>query len=304
MTDYHQILGVPRSASEEDIKNAYRKLARTHHPDKGGSNELFQKIQEAYEVLSNPEKSQDTFIHHFHQTPLLKKQDHFYDVKLSLEEVYFGCTKKLRIKRTIRCQKCTSRCYHCNGQGIITKNVQLGPFLQTLQQSCGSCQGKGWQSDSPCTTNCSNGFTVEDKVHEIVIERSVQPGKKYVFNNWGEQAIKENELPGNLVITVHQEPHTFFKRDFLKQPMDLTYDVHVTLLESIIGTEIVIPHFDGPLPLDTSGFGIINPFKQYTIFNKGLVPCGNLHLRFNIKYPDNQALTKEQKEMLKKCLGT
>jgi molecular chaperone DnaJ len=304
MTDYHQILGVPRSASEDEIRSAYRKLARTHHPDKGGSKEHFQKIQEAYEVLSNPEKTQDVFSHHYFQQRL-RKQDHFYDIRLSLEEVYFGCTKKLKIKRTVRCHKCTSRCYHCHGQGIITKNFQLGPFMQTLQQSCGSCQGKGWQSDSPCTTHCSNGFTVEDKVHEIVIERGVQPGKKYVFNDWGEQAIKENELPGNLIVTVHQEPHTLFKRDFLKQPMDLVYDVHITLLESIIGKGIVIPHFDGPLPLDTSGFGIINPFKQYTIFNKGLVPNGNLHLRFIINYPDTppHTLSKEQKDTLRQCLG-
>jgi curved DNA-binding protein len=51
--DYYQILGVGRSASEEEIKRAYRRLASQHHPDKGGDKERFQEIEEAYRVLSN-----------------------------------------------------------------------------------------------------------------------------------------------------------------------------------------------------------------------------------------------------------
>lgn len=51
--DYYKILGVPRGASEEEIKKAYRKLAMTHHPDRGGDEETFKKIKEAYEKLTN-----------------------------------------------------------------------------------------------------------------------------------------------------------------------------------------------------------------------------------------------------------
>ena len=57
--DYYAILGVPRTASEDEIKKAFRKLARVHHPDvsrdKKGSEEKFKEINEAYEVLGNPE---------------------------------------------------------------------------------------------------------------------------------------------------------------------------------------------------------------------------------------------------------
>ena len=51
--DYYSILGVDKSASAQDIKQAYRKLASKHHPDKGGDGKLFQKIQEAYDTLGN-----------------------------------------------------------------------------------------------------------------------------------------------------------------------------------------------------------------------------------------------------------
>lgn len=56
MTDYYKILGVDKSASPDDIKSAYRRLASKMHPDKGGSTEDFQKLEEAYRILSDPEK--------------------------------------------------------------------------------------------------------------------------------------------------------------------------------------------------------------------------------------------------------
>jgi len=57
--DYYQILGINKSASPEDIKKAFRKLAHEHHPDKKGGNEgKFKEINEAYQVLGNPDKRQ------------------------------------------------------------------------------------------------------------------------------------------------------------------------------------------------------------------------------------------------------
>ena len=56
MKDYYAILGVSREASQEEIKKAYRKLALKTHPDRGGDEEEFKAISEAYDVLSDPEK--------------------------------------------------------------------------------------------------------------------------------------------------------------------------------------------------------------------------------------------------------
>lgn len=54
--DYYSILGVSRSSSEQEIKQAYKRLAMKHHPDRGGDSSTFQKIQEAYQILSDPKK--------------------------------------------------------------------------------------------------------------------------------------------------------------------------------------------------------------------------------------------------------
>lgn len=56
--NYYNILGVPREASQEDIKNSYRKLAMKHHPDRGGDQQKFTEIQQAYDTLSDPQKRQ------------------------------------------------------------------------------------------------------------------------------------------------------------------------------------------------------------------------------------------------------
>lgn len=56
MKNYFDILGVDRNADQDTIKKAYRRLAMQHHPDRGGSQEKFQEIQEAYDILSDPEK--------------------------------------------------------------------------------------------------------------------------------------------------------------------------------------------------------------------------------------------------------
>ena len=73
MADAYQTLGVPKGASNEEIKKAYRKLASQHHPDKGGNTQRFQEIQSAYETLSDPNKraqhDNPNPFHHTHASP-------------------------------------------------------------------------------------------------------------------------------------------------------------------------------------------------------------------------------------------
>jgi DnaJ-class molecular chaperone len=80
MKDHYSTLGVNRNASESEIKRAYRKLASQHHPDKGGSTEQFQAIEEAYRVLSDPTSRQE------YDNP--RPQPHFGSAAFNLDEIF------------------------------------------------------------------------------------------------------------------------------------------------------------------------------------------------------------------------
>lgn len=143
--DYYEVLGVARSASADEIKSAYRKLARTYHPDvnkDAGAEERFKEIAEAYEVLSNEEKraAYDRFGHAGTQGGFSGFSGGFGDfssifedlftgmgmgstgrrtargprrgadlrvgIALTFEEAVFGCEKEIDVPRAETCQRC------------------------------------------------------------------------------------------------------------------------------------------------------------------------------------------------------
>ena len=308
MSDYYNILGVSKESSSDDIKNAYRRLARTNHPDKGGDKDKFQKIHEAYETLSDTNKknaydNKDNindsfgfggfdhpfFKHHMRQEQqFVKKNDHVYNCKISLQEVFNGVTKKFRVHRNKFCKDCIINCLKCNGKGVITQHVQLGPFTQIIKNTCNQCNGscKSNNKDKVCTTCNSSGNIQEEKLFEIQITPGIKNKERFIFEEWGEQPIKDNELPGSFIVIINIEDHEYFTRS----NMDLLCKINVTFKETMIGKDIVIPHFSGNININTLGFGIINPNKEYMIHNKGLVDkdgkSGNLRIKFIIEYPE------------------
>jgi curved DNA-binding protein len=121
--DYYAVLGVPKTATPDEIKKAYRKLASQHHPDKGGDKTMFQQVQEAYSVLSDPDKRvqydnpapqgwpgsftvnaagfdiNDIFSQIFNQPHMHRPSRQVFrtSVNVSLKEAYYGGSKILEI---------------------------------------------------------------------------------------------------------------------------------------------------------------------------------------------------------------
>jgi len=156
-THYYQALGVTHTATENEIRTAYKRLALLYHPDRNqddsDAGEKFKKIGEAYEILkdtqkrtlydthgkqgldqSNNEKTsaEDVFSAFFgggfSKEP--KPRDTVIDLKLSLEQAYNGCTTRLRVPLDRKCHSCSSTglrpgsrlrtCWQCDGLGFTS----------------------------------------------------------------------------------------------------------------------------------------------------------------------------------------
>lgn len=100
MMDYYNILGVNKSASQQEIKSAYKKLAMQHHPDRGGDNHTFSQINTAYDTLKDTNKRfmydhqqnapKQTFNQHTGRRTRFTNENILISVKITLEDVLFG----------------------------------------------------------------------------------------------------------------------------------------------------------------------------------------------------------------------
>ncbi|MES1922805.1 hypothetical protein MHBO_004328 [Bonamia ostreae] len=126
--ELYNTLGVGKNATNSEIKKAYRQLAKKHHPDKGGDENQFKKIQLAFEVLNDKEKriiydkygeaglrneaesSGMTDIFDLFggrgRNRVRKGKDSAFDLNVTLEDIYNQSTKKLKFSKNAICEKC------------------------------------------------------------------------------------------------------------------------------------------------------------------------------------------------------
>jgi DnaJ-class molecular chaperone len=310
MKDYYAILEIPRNASEDDIKRAYKKSALKFHPDKGGDPERFKEISEAYQILQDPQKKaaydrgeefqehhnpfeHNSFFQNFFNHAMggmggmgpmggmgvHKRSNHQHQITIDLRDVHTGLEKNMKINIKKPCFDCKKPCPHCDGRGMIF--IRHGPIQ--MQQSCNACRSCGLiDSKNPNCTRCKGSCYInEDQICKIVIEKGVANGSFIKLDGLGEQPQKRGEIPGDLIFQINVKTHPFFNRD----NNDIVYTLAISFKESIVGKNITVPHFDGDIPIYTGNFGVINPNQAYRLKGKGLAGRGDLVLLFNIDYP-------------------
>ena len=308
MADPYSMLGLDNSASAEDIKKAYRKLVLKNHPDKGGNPEVFKKIQGAYDILSDPEKRQnfdrygtadgpppqmnmnDIFSQMFNgggpappRGPV-RRADHAHEIKISFEESYKGTTRNLKIQLNKSCFECLVKCPKCNGAGSY--NMQMGPMA--FRQPCPECQGHGSRRKG-----CPNCGKIERLNLELKLPAGISDGTVIKKHGLGEQPVRPGEEPGDLHLKIRVSDHSVF----LRQGDDLIFMTKITFEESVNGKKMEIPHFDGPIEIDTADWGVLDPREDYIIPNKGFKEKGRLRVTFDIQYPNARLkYTLTQKE--------
>jgi len=331
MSNYYEMLEINVTATSEEIKQSYRRLAIKHHPDKGGDKDIFQKIQTSYETLSDESKRRiydmTLNMNKFHAIPpqfnnghvfpfnifhfanernlnqIHKKADELFECVITLEEVFSGCIKNLHVKRKSKCDNCCIKCYSCDGKGLKNNNqrIQIGSFIHINNFMCGDCYGNGILRKLECNSCTNSGISLKEKHIDLIIPKGVQDGRQYVFEEWGEQALKENERSGDLIVKIKIMKHEIFER----RNLDLYFESDITLKECIIGKNVFIPYFNEPFSIETKDIEVIIPNKEYVIIGKGLSDengnKGVLVMKFNVKYKEIK-LTDEQIEKIQKVL--
>jgi len=321
--DPYAVLGIPREAQDADVKKAYRKLAREHHPDKGGDAEKFKKVQEAYEVLSDPQKRQnydqwgsaegnpngfppggfnpaDIFGQMFGggfgapRGPV-RRANHEHELKITLEDAYRGLTKNFKIALSKPCWTCQKKCPQCNGRGQV--QIQMGPMA--FAQPCPACQGGGVHGAGCQECNFRSKKT-ENLNLELKIPKGIQSGNTLTAHGLGEQARTREEESGDLIFHIKIQDHP----ELLRQGDDLVWHTKIDFVDSVNGKIIHAPHFDGPIRIDTADWGVLDPREDYVIPGKGFgtegtTSRGRYRVAFNVVYPP--ASTKFKIDKVVEC---
>lgn len=296
--DPYASLGIQKGASDDEVKKAYRKLAMKHHPDKGGDPEQFKKVQGAYDILSDPQKKQnfdqfgttdgppqnpfgDMFSQMFGggfggpRGPI-RRANHDHEIRISLEDSFRGLSKNLKISLGKWCMTCVTNCPQCGGRGQV--HIQMGPMV--IQQPCPACQGQG-KFRTGCPTCNGKKKTVEQLNLELKIPAGVVDGATLIGHGLGEQVHGTNEEPGDIVFHIKVQPHP----ELMRQGSDIIWQTKISFEDSVNGKKLAIPHFDGPISIDTADWGVLDPREDYIIPGKGFVQGGKLRVQFNIIYP-------------------
>lgn len=293
--DYYKILGINKDAGESDIKSAYRKLARKYHPDLNPNdkeaNKKFQQINEANEVLSDPEKR--------------KKYDtHGSDWKHAEE------FEKARQSQ--------SRQPNDAGGGYSFSDSEYGGdvsdfFSSMFGQSAGSRSGRqakfrGEDYNAELHLNLEDAYTthkqtmtVNGKNIRITIPAGVENGQVIKLKGHGGPGINGGP-DGDLYITFVIADHPKFKR----AGNDLYAAVDIDLYTAILGGEIMLDTLSGKIKLKVNpetqnGTRIRLKGKGFPVYkNEG--QFGDLYVTYSVKIPVN--LTEKQRELFKELAAS
>lgn len=319
-TRYYELLGVPKNATPDELKKAHRKLALKLHPDKGGDPDKFKEINEAYDVLKDPQKRE---IYDQYGEEAIKEgmgggpggggaamdifdllsggagrrgprerrsEDVVHRLNVSLEELYNGTTKKLSLSRNMPCSTCSGsgtksgrkyECNTCNGTGIQTHLRPLGPgMMQQIQSRCSACSGSGHSTPAGDKCTACQGKCLISD--KGTFEVHIEKGMKSgsKITLRGEAGCSEPGLQPGDVVLVVQQKEHDV---FQRAHADLVFEKKLTLAEALCGTSFLIKQLDGRLLKVTTAPGqVIKPGSFQCIQEEGMPVHGRSYLKGNM----------------------
>ena len=353
--DYYEVLGVAKTALEDEIKKAYRKIAIKYHPDRNPGDkeaeEKFKEAAEAYDVLHDPQKRQqydqfgfngpmggsgfggfggasmnmddifsmfgDIFGGHGFggfsgsggraRAQQQRGGDLRLKVRLTLEEINKGVTKKFKVRKDIECAHChgsgaeagsgKETCPTCHGSGVITHTTQSIFGMMQTQGVCPTCHGQGEVIKNKCHECGGTGVVKGEEVVEIKIPAGVAEGM--VVNVPGKGNAGPNSgISGDIQVFIEEEASDTFIRD----GNDLIYNLLLDFPTAALGGEIEIPTIEGT-KLKVKIENGTQPGKTLRLRGKGLPTVqgygsgrGDLVVNISVYVP--KTLSRDEKQAL------
>ena len=340
MTDFYEVLGVQRDASTDEIKKAYRKLARTYHPDIAGEAgaERFKEVTEAHEMLSDPEKRRmydaggsamggdgagfafrDIFETFFGAAgggsargPVSRArrgQDSLLKVDLEFAEEAFGVHKELTFDTAVTCGTCHGSCAR---PGTAPTQCQVCGGRGSVQRVARSFLGNVMTAQR-CDACQGYGSTIPEPCTDCSGEGRVRTRRTLgvdipagVEDGVRIKLTAQGEVgpgggpAGDLYVEVRELPHAVFTR----RGDDLHCTASLPMTAAALGTVLVVETLDGSEEVDvapgTQGDHVV------TLKNKGMGHLrshgrGDLHVHLDVEVPTK--LDERQEQLLRELAG-
>jgi molecular chaperone DnaJ len=171
-------------------------------------------------------------------------------VPLTMEEIYDGVTKKIKMSRYQTCESCDGNgavgsegyrtCSNCNGSGEIRRQAGGGFFQQIMVSPCPTCQGEGRVVSAACSSCHGEGRQEVNEVLEVRIPGGISEGMQITMRGKG-NAGKRGGTPGDLIVLVEETPHDDFERD----NENVIYELWLNFADAALGTSVEVPTLSG-----------------------------------------------------------
>jgi molecular chaperone DnaJ len=341
--DPYKTLGVDQKASDEDVKKAYRKLARRYHPDRNAGDkqaeERFKEVQEAYSILSDPEKRRaydsgggifgsgfdpgafrtgfggvgDILSDLFgggrgpgRATRPERGRDLEIEVHISFDQAMEGAQVPVSVPLSAPCTTCRGTGAKPGTSPQICsrchgRGVEAeSQGLFSISQPCRQCGGTGTEIKEPCTTCGGTGRTRQVKRYRVNIPAGVRDGSRVRLAGKGEAGPRGGP-PGDLFVVTRVGQSAIFER----KGDHLEVEVPITIPEAIRGATIEVPTLSGTkrirVPPGTQ-HGTVQRLRGEGPPRLSGRGRGDIHYRFVVDVP--RSLSREQREVVDELAAT
>jgi molecular chaperone DnaJ len=338
--DFYEVLGVSRTASGEEVRTAFKRLAMEFHPDRNPGNqaaeERFKEVAEAYDVLSDPEKRTryDHFGHgqqgfdpfsgfggaatindifgeifgevfgaHRRGQRRSRGADLRYNLELDLEQAAFGATSRIEIQRPKRCET-------CHGSG-----AKPG----THPRQCPTCGGTGeirlqqgfFAMSRTCGQCRGEGKVITDRctvcggaggvAEKSAVDVRVPPGVDSGTRLKLRGEGEPSPSPSGEAGDLYVVIQVRDHPIFQRQDTEVVCELPISIAQAALGTAVDVPTLDGPQKLKIPAG--TQPGKTFRLKGKGIAPLGGGSRgdqHVRVQVEIPTRLTKEQRELLEK----